>query len=72
MYFLLELENFSIDSFPSWDSEFMTLSMLTCHAAVAQLEVLALKAPVVTEVTDRALHTRVLGTSSLYLNFFLF
>ena len=70
MYFLLELENFSIDSFPSWDSEFMTLSMLTCHAAVAQLEVSALHTPVIPRVTGRALHHRVLGTLALATNMY--
>ena len=41
---------------------------LTCHAAVAQLEVLTLLAPVVPQVTDRALNHRVLGTFTLALN----
>ena len=61
MYLLLELENFVIDNSATWD---LTLG-LTCHAAVAQLEVLTLQALVVTEVTGRALNTRVLRTSSL-------
>ena len=41
---------------------------LTCHTAVAQLEVLTLLAPVVPQVTDRALNHRVLGTFTLALN----
>ena len=62
MYLLLELENFVIDNSATWD---LTLG-LTCHAAVAQLEVLTLQALVVTEVTGRALNTRVFRTSSLF------
>ena len=61
MYLLLELENFVIDSSATWDLDLQ----LTCHAAVTQLEILTLQALVVTQVTGRALHTRVLGTSSL-------
>ena len=46
----------------------MFVTILTCHGAMAQLEVSALLTPVVPRVTSRALHHRVLGTLALAIN----